>query len=71
MIVKYRFCGQEEDELSLRPRDIVDVLFAVSDDWWIGRCNGRSGLFPKACVMLSGQIQSIQVGILNTVSQSR
>lgn len=46
--VLFDYAGQQGDELPLRVGDIVEVTQEVSDDWLIGECDGRSGLFPKA-----------------------
>lgn len=42
----YDFAGAAADELQLRAGDVVEVKKEVSDDWYIGECKGRSGLFP-------------------------
>nr|XP_018262413.1 uncharacterized protein I303_05430 [Kwoniella dejecticola CBS 10117]OBR84571.1 hypothetical protein I303_05430 [Kwoniella dejecticola CBS 10117] len=44
----YDYSGNAADELSLRVGQVIKVTTQVSDDWWIGECDGRSGLFPKA-----------------------
>lgn len=43
----YDFPGTAADELPLRAGQIVEVKKEVSDDWWLGECDGHSGLFPK------------------------
>lgn len=43
----YDFPGTAADELPLRAGQVVEVKKEVSDDWWIGEFEGRSGLFPK------------------------
>ncbi|XP_077178758.1 mitogen-activated protein kinase kinase kinase 9 isoform X5 [Paroedura picta] len=54
---EYEACG--EDELSLRPGDVVQVLSRdsqVSGDegWWTGRIDQRVGIFPSNYVSQSG-----------------
>ncbi|WWC88701.1 uncharacterized protein L201_003614 [Kwoniella dendrophila CBS 6074] len=44
----YDYVSNAGDELSLRVGQVVEVKTQVSDDWWIGECDGKSGLFPKA-----------------------
>lgn len=48
MKMLYDFAGDAADELPLRTGQIIEVKQEVSEDWWIGECEGRSGLFPKA-----------------------
>ncbi|KAG8908226.1 hypothetical protein FRB99_008291 [Tulasnella sp. 403] len=37
----------EADELHFRPGDEIVVVSEVSEGWWEGECNGRTGLFPS------------------------
>jgi len=44
----YDYNGGAADELNVRAGEIIEVKKKVSDDWWIGECGNRSGLFPSA-----------------------
>ena len=44
----YDYNGGAADELMVRAGEIIEVKKKVSDDWWIGECGNRSGLFPSA-----------------------
>ncbi|WWC96074.1 hypothetical protein V866_002941 [Kwoniella sp. B9012] len=44
----YDYHGNASDELDLTIGQVIEVKTKVSDDWWIGECDGRSGLFPKS-----------------------
>ncbi|WVR06357.1 hypothetical protein IAU60_003388 [Kwoniella sp. DSM 27419] len=44
----YDYAGTAADELPLRVGQLIKVETEVSNDWWIGECNGRSGLFPRS-----------------------
>lgn len=44
----YNFAGAGADELSLRAEQVVEVKKKVSEDWYLGECEGRSGLFPSS-----------------------
>ena len=44
----FDFDATAADELSLRVGDIIQVREAISSEWWIGECDGMSGLFPRA-----------------------
>jgi endophilin-A len=46
----YPFAGEAADELALRPGQVVEIKHEVSDDWWVGESEGRSGMFPSAYV---------------------
>jgi hypothetical protein len=37
---------EDEDELNFSAGDIIEVIGKVNDDWWLGRCHGKEGLFP-------------------------
>ncbi|EMD32803.1 hypothetical protein CERSUDRAFT_143382 [Gelatoporia subvermispora B] len=45
-VALHDFNAASSDELSLKVGDRVTVLNEVTDGWWMGECNGRSGLFP-------------------------
>lgn len=60
-VFEYEACA--EDELSLRPGDVVQVLSQdsqVSGDegWWTGRIEQRVGIFPSNYVTSSGSSSS-------------
>ncbi|WRT67809.1 uncharacterized protein IL334_004783 [Kwoniella shivajii] len=44
----YDYPGSQKDELPLRVGLVIRVTTQVSDDWWIGECDGQTGLFPRA-----------------------
>ncbi|KAI9015309.1 hypothetical protein CLU79DRAFT_707655, partial [Phycomyces nitens] len=44
--VTFSFDGENQDELTLRTGDIIRVLNAVDDGWWLGEIDGRRGIFP-------------------------
>ncbi|OAD73801.1 hypothetical protein PHYBLDRAFT_95741, partial [Phycomyces blakesleeanus NRRL 1555(-)] len=44
--VVYPFNGENDDELTLRTGDIIRVLNAVDDGWWLGEIDQRRGIFP-------------------------
>ena len=43
----FDFAGEGTDELPLHIGQIVELQKEVSEDWWIGESEGRSGLFPS------------------------
>ncbi len=46
------YLSRAEDGLHLREGDLVTVLDRHDTGWWLGRCNGRQGLFPCSRVEL-------------------
>uniref|UniRef100_A0A8C3RL29 mitogen-activated protein kinase kinase kinase n=1 Tax=Chelydra serpentina TaxID=8475 RepID=A0A8C3RL29_CHESE len=56
-VFEYEACG--DDELSLRPGDVVqllsrDSLVSGDEGWWTGRIDQRVGIFPSNYVSSSG-----------------
>ena len=49
MLVKanYDFTAELENELSLKKGDIIKVTKRIDEGWWVGSCNGKSGMFPS------------------------
>ncbi|KAM3861011.1 CD2-associated protein [Diretmus argenteus] len=45
--VLFEYAPHNEDELELKPGDIVDITEEVEEGWWSGTMNGKSGLFPS------------------------
>ena len=50
--VLFDFDAKEDDELSLRKGEIVEVLFQRYGGWWKGSLNGKVGTFPSNFVEL-------------------
>ncbi|KAM9482132.1 GRB2-related adapter protein 2b isoform 1-T2 [Clarias gariepinus] len=42
----YDFIAEEQDELNFSAGDIIEVLDQGESFWWVGRLQGRTGLFP-------------------------
>ncbi|OXB53723.1 hypothetical protein ASZ78_012234 [Callipepla squamata] len=45
--VLFEYLPQNEDELELKPGDVIDISEEVEEGWWSGTLNGKSGLFPS------------------------
>ena len=50
--VMFNYDAKQDDELSLRKGEIVEVLAQVKEGWWQGSLNGKKGLFPSNFVEL-------------------
>lgn len=46
----YDYDASQNDELSIRPGDIINVYDKQMDGWWQGEKNGRVGIFPASYV---------------------
>ncbi|KAI6174912.1 SH3 domain-containing kinase-binding protein 1 [Aphelenchoides bicaudatus] len=44
--VRYSYVAQQEDELTLEEKDIIEVLEDVEDGWARGKLNDKVGVFP-------------------------
>ncbi|KAJ3263952.1 hypothetical protein HDU77_009601 [Chytriomyces hyalinus] len=55
--VLFQYEKDMDDELSLRPGEIVTVMNLFDDGWANGVIAGRSGAFPLACVVPLGEAE--------------
>nr|XP_046259210.1 nostrin [Scatophagus argus] len=46
----YNFTSQEDDELTLKEGDLLDIYIKEDNGWWFGELNGKKGHFPSAYV---------------------
>lgn len=53
-IALYTFKGEQPGDLPFKKGDVIDILkkSGTTDDWWTGRNNGISGIFPANYVEL-------------------
>ena len=53
-IALYSFKGEQSGDLSFKKGDVIDILKKsnTTDDWWTGRNNGATGIFPANYVEL-------------------
>ncbi|XP_061617832.1 src substrate protein p85-like isoform X2 [Phyllopteryx taeniolatus] len=48
----YDYQGEDVDEISFNPDDVITDIEMIDEGWWKGRCHGRTGLFPAVYVQL-------------------
>ncbi|XP_077399327.1 src substrate protein p85-like isoform X3 [Vanacampus margaritifer] len=48
----YDYLGEDVDEISFNPDDVITDIEMIDEGWWKGRCHGQTGLFPAAYVQL-------------------
>lgn len=48
----YNFTAESDKEMSLNKGDMIKVIKKVDEGWWVGTCNGKSGMFPSNYVSL-------------------
>lgn len=46
VLVEHEYVATEQDELTIKPGDIITNVDKLSDGWWEGTLNGKRGLFP-------------------------
>lgn len=53
-IALYTFKGEQSGDLPFKKGDVIDILkkSETTDDWWTGRNNGATGIFPANYVEL-------------------
>ncbi|NXF91077.1 NOXA1 oxidase, partial [Eubucco bourcierii] len=47
MLAQHPYPAQGPGDLEFSKGDLLDVLSEVNEDWLEGRCNGRTGIFPR------------------------
>ncbi|XP_013045929.1 SH3 and cysteine-rich domain-containing protein isoform X5 [Anser cygnoides] len=45
-VALYKFVPQENEDLEMRPGDMITLLEDSSEDWWKGKIDDRTGFFP-------------------------
>ena len=45
-VAEFEYVGQEDDELSLKPGDVISDVSKMDGGWWEGSLNGKRGMFP-------------------------
>ena len=63
VIANFSFDAENENEMSIRTKDIIEVLDQVSEGWWLGQITGttKRGLFPaNYCSPLPNDIKQSQ-----------
>jgi len=46
----WAYSGDDANDLSFQPGDVIDVVEETNADWWTGRVHGKQGLFPSSYV---------------------
>ncbi len=55
--VTYSFAATNDDELSLEPGDVVQILEEEEEGWWRGLLNGKEGVFPSNFVTAIKEVE--------------
>ncbi|XP_076985969.1 SH3 and cysteine-rich domain-containing protein isoform X2 [Tamandua tetradactyla] len=58
-VALYRFVPQENDDLEMRPGDMITLLEDSNEDWWKGKIQDRIGFFPANFVQRVQQDEKI------------
>ncbi|XP_068428915.1 nostrin [Clinocottus analis] len=46
----YNFTPEQDDELTLKEGDLLDIYGKEDNGWWLGKLNGKKGYFPSTYV---------------------
>ncbi|XP_050996064.1 SH3 and cysteine-rich domain-containing protein [Acomys russatus] len=58
-VALYRFIPQENEDLEMRPGDMITLLEDSNEDWWKGKIQDRVGFFPANFVQRVEQHEKI------------
>ncbi|NWU20219.1 STAC protein, partial [Dyaphorophyia castanea] len=58
-VALYKFVPQENEDLEMRPGDLITLLEDSNEDWWKGRIDDRTGFFPANFVQRVQQNEKI------------
>ncbi|XP_077665375.1 SH3 and cysteine-rich domain-containing protein isoform X2 [Eretmochelys imbricata] len=58
-VALYKFVPQENEDLEMRPGDMITLLEDSNEDWWKGRIEDRIGFFPANFVQRVQQEEKI------------
>ncbi|XP_059124783.1 SH3 and cysteine-rich domain-containing protein isoform X2 [Peromyscus eremicus] len=58
-VALYRFVPQENEDLEMRPGDMITLLEDSNEDWWKGKIRDRVGFFPANFVQRVEQHERI------------
>uniref|UniRef100_A0A8C3YR27 SH3 and cysteine-rich domain-containing protein n=1 Tax=Catagonus wagneri TaxID=51154 RepID=A0A8C3YR27_9CETA len=58
-VALYKFMPQENEDLEMRPGDIITLLEDSNEDWWKGKIQDRIGFFPANFVQRVQQNEKI------------
>ena len=51
-VASYDYDAADENELSFREGDVIELISQAPDGWWYGSLSGKQGLFPSNYVKL-------------------
>uniref|UniRef100_A0A8C9K996 SH3 and cysteine rich domain n=1 Tax=Panthera tigris altaica TaxID=74533 RepID=A0A8C9K996_PANTA len=58
-VALYKFVPQENEDLEMRPGDMITLLEDTNEDWWKGKIQDRIGFFPANFVQRVQQNEKI------------
>lgn len=65
----YDFNGQQDDELSFREGQVIELLRRVNDEWMEGQVNERRGIFPTAFLNIVVDLPTHPPAVVESVDQ--
>ena len=63
VVAQFDFSAQADGDLDFKVGDRIEVIERTesTEDWWKGRLNGRTGVFPGGCqlvLLYSGRLST-------------
>ena len=49
-VAQYDYDAVQDDELTIKAGDVINLSEKQDSDWWYGELNGRTGIFPAMYV---------------------
>jgi len=64
VVALYDFSAQADGDLEFKAGDRIEVVERTesAEDWWTGRLDGRTGVFPGECETPQERVDSTDVG---------
>ncbi|XP_037798481.1 SH3 domain-containing protein 19-like [Penaeus monodon] len=51
-IAEFDFEASQQDDLSFKSGDLIQLLYRMNDDWLFGRCGHKEGMFPQSFIKI-------------------
>jgi hypothetical protein len=68
VVALYDFSAQADGDLDFKVGDRIEVVERTdsSEDWWTGRLDGRTGVFPGGCQLFLSVCRPARLCLITT-----
>jgi hypothetical protein len=72
VVALYDFAAQADGDLDFKVGDRIEVVERTNsaEDWWTGRLDGRTGVFPGECQLLPALSWTLSTSMSLTIPRS-